>query len=423
MIPDPALRATAFTPVLAMVKKLPDALVTQLSEGGTRARYVRISLPGRATLTLAEVEVMSEGKNIAPGGQASQSSTGYGGEASRAIDGNTNGDYSAGGQTHTNENQENTWWELDLKGAYPIDAIRIWNRTDGNGGYISRLDHFTLTLLDSERKEIASVKDQPAPRENVEITMQGDPIGSIRRAAISALASINEQPKTVFNTFAEMVAAGDELPSAAAAILTVPRADWEAAPAKPAVAKLLAWAGDTPADQRTSQQFIETMQVANQLATLFPANEAAELMKKLRDFRVSVFVLKTVREEMRYDTPRLVVEAGKPFEVIFENADMMPHNILFVQPGTRQAIAESVQTMPPNKLDNQGRAYIPENDQRVFGASRLLEPGQRETLKLTAPAEEGEYEYVCTFPGHWVIMWGKLVVTKDVDAFLESERN
>ena len=52
--------------------------------------------------------------------------------------------------------------------------------------------------------------------------------------------------------------------------------------------------------------------------------------------------------------------------------------------------------------------------------TKLLDAGQKETLKLTAPSTEGEYEYVCTFPGHWMIMWGKLIVTKDVDAYLQA---
>ena len=47
-------------------------------------------------------------------GQARQSSTGYGGDASRAIDGNTSGTFGSGGQTHTAENQKDPWWELDL---------------------------------------------------------------------------------------------------------------------------------------------------------------------------------------------------------------------------------------------------------------------------------------------------------------------
>lgn len=137
-----------------------------------------------------------------------------------------------------------------------------------------------------------------------------------------------------------------------------------------------------------------------------------------------MIVVKTVREQMRYDTPRLVVEAGKPIEIIFENLDAMPHNFVVVEPGTRQAVAESVQARRPDQLDKEGRAYVPPTrDRRVLAATKLVEPGQKETLKLTAPAKEGEYEYVCTFPGHWPIMWGKLVVTKDVDAYLQAKAN
>jgi hypothetical protein len=56
----------------------------------------------------------------------------------------------------------------------------------------------------------------------------------------------------------------------------------------------------------------------------------------------------------------------------------------------------------------------------VIAATRLLESGQRQTLSITAPNEEGENEYVCTFPGHYQLMWGKLIVTKDVDAYLQA---
>jgi len=49
-----------------------------------------------------------------------------------------------------------------------------------------------------------------------------------------------------------------------------------------------------------------------------------------------------------------------------------------------------------------------------------VEPGQKETLKFIAPNEPGDYEYVCTFPGHFMVMWGKLAVVKDVDAYLQA---
>ena len=68
-------------------------------------------------------------------------------------------------------------------------------------------------------------------------------------------------------------------------------------------------------------------------------------------------------------------------------------------------------TMTPDKLDKKGRAYLPTAFEKdVIAATKLLEPGQKETLKVRAPSKPGEYEYVCTFPGHALIMWGVLSV-------------
>ncbi len=105
---------------------------------------------------------------------------------------------------------------------------------------------------------------------------------------------------------------------------------------------LVAWAKTLPADARTSQEYAETVQFAGDLAGMLPSAEAMTLRKELKELRVSVFVVRTVREQMRYDTPRLVVEAGKPFEIILENGDMMPHNLAVVKPGTRPKLAAIV---------------------------------------------------------------------------------
>ena len=95
------------------------------------------------------------------------------------------------------------------------------------------------------------------------------------------------------------------------------------------------------------------------------------------------------------------------------------HNFVIVKPGTKEKVGTASATMTPDKLDGQGRAYLP-NSPDILAATKLVEPGQKETLKFTAPNEEGEYEYVCTIPGHFAIMNGKLIVTKDVDAWLVS---
>jgi putative membrane-bound dehydrogenase-like protein len=129
---------------------------------GKPARFVRIELPGdKRILTLAEVEVFSAGKNIAPAGKATQSSTNGGAVAARGIDGNKDSDFNKQGQTHTsNAGEKNPWWELDLGQANNVDKIAIWNRK----GFENRLDGFTITLLDADRKEVFRATGIAAPQ-------------------------------------------------------------------------------------------------------------------------------------------------------------------------------------------------------------------------------------------------------------------
>ncbi len=65
--------------------------------------------------------------NIALNKTAKQSSQT---SASRAVDGNTDGMWDKNSVTHTNDNEKNSWWEVDLGGMYAISEIKIWNRTD-----------------------------------------------------------------------------------------------------------------------------------------------------------------------------------------------------------------------------------------------------------------------------------------------------
>ena len=56
----------------------------------------------------------------------------------------------------------------------------------------------------------------------------------------------------------------------------------------------------------------------------------------------------------------------------------------------------------------------------IIAATKILESGQSETLRIPAIRDAGTYEFVCTFPGHWVTMCGTLVVTKDPAALLAA---
>ena len=413
LVSDPDFRAKAYGMVYPVVSGR-SALVADASKKGG-ARYVRIELPRRGTLTLAEVEVWSAGQNIARSGKATQSTTSNSGEASHAIDGNTDGSFASGTQTHSAENDRNPWWEVDLGSEQSVEAVSVWNRTEGD--LSQRLNGFTLTLLDAARQEVASQKGVPAPARNVRIPVSVDGTGGMRRVAMRALLSMNEKPEEVFNLLADLIVKGDSVPAAAQGLRQLPRTSWNVASAGAAATALVGWASRVPTESRTDISYVDALQTASDLAGLMPGSTSSALRASLKQLRVSVFVIRTVREQMRYDVPRLVVEAGKPFEIVLENDDFMPHNLVIVKPGAREAVGAAADVMAPGALDREGRAYVP-GLPGVVGATRLVESGSRATLKLTAPSQTGDYEYVCTFPGHWPVMWGRLVVTTDVDDYL-----
>jgi len=273
-------------------------------------------------------------------------------------------------------------------------------------------------VLDGARHTVFAREDVTVSGRNYEIAV-GDVSGDVRRAAIRAAASISKDAPRTFATLAGLIERGEQIPAAAAGLRVLPRNAWDASRSGAMSDSLLAWAGAVPAEQRTSSEYLSTVQFTESVVSMLPADKSESALATLRGLRVPFFVIGTVREQMRYDTTRLIVEAGKPFEILFENSDMMPHNLTVLKPASRERIGKLAQTMRPDQLDAQGRAYLPQDD-AVLGATKLLEPGQKESLKLTAPADEGEYDYVCTYPEHWQAMWGKLIVTKDVDAYLKS---
>ncbi|MFI6761138.1 discoidin domain-containing protein [Micromonospora sp. NPDC050417] len=84
--------------------------------------------------------------NVALGKPASQQSVAWDGVASRAVDGNTDGNYHAGSVTHTADASDQAWWQVDLLSSYAIDEIAIWTRTDCCA---ERLTNYWVLLSDS----------------------------------------------------------------------------------------------------------------------------------------------------------------------------------------------------------------------------------------------------------------------------------
>jgi len=135
------------------------------------ARYVRVDLPGtKKILSLAEVQVFSDGQNIAPGTRSVQSSTDFSGAAFYAIDGITDGEFEESMTTHT-ATEDNPWWETDLGDVKPIEQVVLFNRTDPNTH--ERLNGATVTLLDAERNAVWQTRIEKATAESMAFETAG----------------------------------------------------------------------------------------------------------------------------------------------------------------------------------------------------------------------------------------------------------
>jgi len=417
LIRDPIVRAGLFPRIAPLLRGLPEGLEAKSEGESSLGRYVRIVLPRRGTLTLAEVEVFSDGRNVARSGKASQKNTANGGDASRGIDGNTSGEYGKGGQTHTEEMTGAPWWEVDLGAELPIDAVVVHNRTDGTLG--KRLEGFDLTVLDANRDVVFQKTGVPAPDPRSRFDVgAADPQGQIRRAAMNALTTLRGWEQQTFEALESFISNNKDRQAAIQAIQKIPPASWPEAGLKPLADNLLAAVAEIPVADRRSSAALDALRLADMIAAKLPPNEARAVRKALGELGVRSIRIGTVLEQMRYDVDRIVVQAGKPVEFVFENIDSMPHNFVITQPGALEEVGELAESTALGP-DAFARQYVPVSD-KILLASRLLQTGETQTLEFTAPSTPGVHPYVCTYPGHWRRMYGALYVVEDLDEYLAS---
>jgi len=99
--------------------------------------------------------------NLALNGTAEQSSTSHNGVASRAIDGDTNGNWGNGSVTHTNSTSQ-PWWQVRLSNDTTIEEIVIWNRTNC---CLDRLTNFDVFVYNQAGTQVykTTIADAPSP--------------------------------------------------------------------------------------------------------------------------------------------------------------------------------------------------------------------------------------------------------------------
>lgn len=113
-------------------------------------------------------------------------------------------------------------------------------------------------------------------------------------------------------------------------------------------------------------------------------------------------------DQMRFNKDEIKVKAGQTVRLTLKHVgemekSVMGHNWVLLKQGT--VINEFGQKAVQAK-DND---YIPEGTDAVITHTKMIGGGEEVTIEFEAPAA-GEYDFICSFPGHYSVMNGKFIV-------------
>ena len=135
-----------------------------------------------------------------------------------------------------------------------------------------------------------------------------------------------------------------------------------------------------------------------------------------RDPAVKIVNIDCVPERMLFTVADFAATPGQPVKLVFKNADATDHNLVVVKPGALAEVGMAANEMAKDPRNASSDFIPPEKRGLILHATPMIGPtrsAQVHVLRFAAPSEPGIYPYVCTFPGHWVVMNGVMVVAAD----------
>ncbi|MGV3482928.1 MAG: DUF6797 domain-containing protein, partial [Planctomycetaceae bacterium] len=129
-------------------------------------------------------------------------------------------------------------------------------------------------------------------------------------------------------------------------------------------------------------------------------------------FRQKIAGARTIKvqtgKNLTFATTEFAVKPNEPIEFVLINPDVVPHNWVLVQPNTLADVGELANQMIADP-EAYARQYVPQSDHVLFHTD-IVSPSERQAIYFHAPAKPGNYPFLCTFPGHWMVMNGVMVV-------------
>jgi uncharacterized cupredoxin-like copper-binding protein len=238
-----------------------------------------------------------------------------------------------------------------------------------------------------------------------------------RTEALGTLGSTRRDAAT-FALLAKAMATETDASARAAAIRSleaIPESAWAPEALESLAGAIVAMISASPTDRRTDPLYIDAAQFGDKLAAKLPPAQARTIKHDLRSLGVQVVKIQTLPEKVSFDVRWFAVEAGKPLQLVLVNPDAMPHNLVVGAPGSLKEIGPAGGALPL-PADPEAKAFVPDTP-KVLYSTKLVKEGETARLSFNAPKEPGEYVFVCTFPGHWVRMYGVMLVVPNLDAW------
>ena len=109
-------------------------------------------------------------------------------------------------------------------------------------------------------------------------------------------------------------------------------------------------------------------------------------------------------DTVAFNKDKLSAEAGSKITVTFANkSSNNQYNWVLSQPG------KMLRVVSDGQQEGEGSGYVKQDDQNVIAHTKLLKPGETDTISFDAPSP-GDYPYFCTFPGYYARLNGTLTI-------------
>jgi azurin len=121
-------------------------------------------------------------------------------------------------------------------------------------------------------------------------------------------------------------------------------------------------------------------------------------------------IVVTANDAMQFNLKELAAKPGEKIAIKLNHVGKLPktamgHNWVLFAPLPDADLNKLLMDAMKNAPE-----YLPKDRSAILAHTRIIGGGESDTVVFTAPEKPGSYPYFCTFPGHFSMMKGKLVV-------------